>query len=91
MIALNTQTDFHGSTYEYPTPNHGKKTIGVTEVLADQWAVCWITDDGARHRVNTSNLPACPHPDGLQKLLDIWAAQRGLRKSETSELMNAER
>ena len=72
--------EFHGQRYWYPTPGHGLKQIGVTQVLGEVWAVCWVNHHGSRVRVKSSNLPVLADPDAAQRRLDEWAVSRKLRE-----------
>lgn len=72
--------EFHGKTYQYPTPGHGPQTIGVCQVLGGVWAVCWVNHHGSRVRVKTSSLPVLADPAAAQRRLDEWAVQRKLRE-----------
>lgn len=74
---------FYGRCYTYPTPNNGEQTIGVTEVLGGLFAVCWVTDGGAKRRIKTPHLPVMKSPDAVQRDLDGWAAARKLREVPT--------
>jgi hypothetical protein len=71
---------FCGQCYTYPTPNNGEQTIGVTEVLGGLFAVCWVTDSGAKRRIKSSQLPVLASLDAVQRNLDAWAVARKLRE-----------
>ena len=77
---MSTPSPFHGQTYRYPTPSHGEQAIGVCEIMAGLWAVCWIVQGGGRHRVKTHHLPTMTKPETLQGYLDQWAALRKLEE-----------
>ena len=71
---------FHGRTYIWNTANNGPQRIGVCQVLGEQWAVCWVSNTGGRHRIKTARLPVVELPDYLQALFERWAGQRSLRE-----------
>lgn len=72
--------EFHGKVYVYPTPHDGLRFIGVAKVSTDLYVVCFFTNVGRRRRIYSSNLPVSGDADELQRKLDEWADQRGLKE-----------
>ena len=71
---------FHGRVYRYSTPSDGLRVIGVCRVLGDNYAVCWVRDNGTLKRVKSVSLPVIDNPKDLQDLLDTWAVMRRLKE-----------
>lgn len=69
---------FTGRTYWYPTPNDGKREIGVCAGLGGSPIVAWVADSGAPRRVRTPHLPAGIPAAELQARLQRWATARNL-------------
>lgn len=82
QITQEKQAAFYGKTYRYTSASYGIKRIGVMQGLGGNiWIVAFFKDNGSRKSVNTSRLPPNEDPSALQKMLDDWAAQKGLEEA----------
>ena len=73
--------DNKGKRYQYHTPRHGVRSIGVEMVeRSNFYAVCYHAD-GQQIRVYTTHLPAHDSAPIAQRALDQFAAQRGLKEA----------
>jgi hypothetical protein len=82
-------TGFQGATYLYPTPNDGKKEIGVVAGNDGEFVVGYIDGNGVTKRINAAGkLPAAPTPGVLQDILDKWAQTHKLEKPSSPPQMD---